>query len=356
MRTEKCWTKRKRHDSKNSPYGQTTVRSNIAAYLIGRGFSAILTFTTFALAARLLNLKEYGVYAAALALMEIGLALSSAGIDWVAARVLPDYRIHASGRDTVSVAVKLCMIQSAILILAGLLTAISANLLSWLLQVQDAVLAFQLAGALLAIEGIGRLSRDQMLGILMKQKSGQIAQLIRSGVLAVLLVFALYSGSVNNAEDILRFELIAASSALLMGTILLIAALRQLWPISTSTPDWKPSTKKQLFQLALHSYTSYLLALAYGPQVLTMILARILGVEAVAIFSFARGFADQVRRYLPTDLLQTIFRPALVAYFSATGSFSGLMLRLHLWLKVSLVVLLPLLVFSVSLGNKERLF
>jgi O-antigen/teichoic acid export membrane protein len=336
---------------KINPYGHAAVRVGIVTFLAGRGFSAVLTFTAFALAARLLSLPEYGIYAAALALMEIGLALSSAGVDWVAARTLPDYRVHAGGPATVSMVLRLGTIQSLILFAAGGLVAVGAGLLARMLYLQGAEDAFLLAGALLAVEGVGRLSRDQMLGILMHQRSGQVAQVIRAGTLAAQLALALHSGVAHDARDVLRFELIAAISAAIAGAVLLAHVLWRLWPLAPSNPLWRPPASRQLMHLALHTYTNYLLALAYGPQVLTMLIARLLGVDAVAIFGFARGFADQVRRYLPTDLLQSVIRPALVAYYSASNDFPGLMLRLGLWLKSSLIILLPLLVFFCVFGE-----
>lgn len=334
-----------------NPYGHAAIRKGIVTFLVGRCISAALTFAAFVLAARLLNLPEYGIYAAALALMELGLALSSAGIDWVAARTLPEYRVHAGGRATVAMVLRLGVIQSLILIATGSLVGVGASLLTRLLQLDGAELAFQLAGALLAVEGVGRLSRDQMLSILMYQKSGQVAQIIRAGTLAAQMAVALNSGAMHNADDVLRFELIAAISAAFVGAVLLAYALWRLWPLAPSNLRWRPPTNRQLLHLALHTYTSHLLALAYGPQVFTMLIARLLGVDAVAIFGFARGFADQVRRYLPTDLLQSIIRPALVAYYSTTNDFPGLMLRLGLWLKTSLIFLLPLLAFFCVFGE-----
>jgi len=336
---------------KSNPYGGASVRLGIIIFITGRGFSAVLTFAAFAMAARLLNLPEYGIYAASLALMEIGIALSSVGLDWVAARTLPDYRVYAGGRATVAMILRLGAIQSFILISVGTLFAVNATHLAEILQLQDAANAFLLAGVLIAVEGVGRLSRDQMLGILMHQTAGQLAQLIRSGTLAVLLALALNSGVAHDASDVMRFELIAALSAGGVGIVLLIHALWRLWPLTPAKSEWRPPANRRLLKLALHSYTSYLLALAYGPHVLTILIARILGVDAVAIFGFARGFADQVRRYLPTDLLQGVIRPALVAYYSATNDFSGLMLRLGLWMKSSLIILLPLLAFFCIFGE-----
>lgn len=333
------------------PYSQSAVKRSAVAFLAGRGVSALLTLIAFTLAARLLGLQDYGYYAAALALMELGLALSSAGLDWVSLRTLPGYRVNAGGPATVAMVVKLASLQAAIFVALGGLIALSAEFLAKLLAIQGAETAFLCAGALVAIEGIGRLSRDQMLGILMHQEAGQVCQVVRASTLASLLGWVQYTGTVPSALVVLQFELAAASGAALLGGVLLARALWQLWPSPVSNPDWQAPSRRELRALATHTYASYLLSLAYGPQLLTMLIARLLGAEAVGVFGFARSFADQVRRYLPTDLLQSVIRPALVAYYSKEGSYGGLMLRLGIWFKSSLVVLLPLLAFFAAFGE-----
>lgn len=333
-----------------NPYGAAAVRSSIVAFLLGRAVSALLAFVAFALAARLLSLKEYGLYVAALALMEMGLALSSAGLDWVATRIVPDFRVHAGGAATGKLVLRLAALQSLVQAVAGGAVIGAAEVLATLLQLEGAAGPFRLAGALLIIEGMGRLARDQMLGLLMRQSAGQIAQVVRAGTMAGQLGLTLVSGSQLDAVSALRFEITAAAAATLVGTLLLGRVLWQQWTEPPANPDWQAPSLRQLRRLALHTYTSYLLALAYGPQLLTMLIARLLGAEAAAVFGFARGFADQVRRYLPTDLLQSAVRPALVAHYSRSGDFHGLTLRLGLWLKSSLIVLFPLLAFFAAFG------
>jgi O-antigen/teichoic acid export membrane protein len=334
-----------------NPYARASVFTGIFAFFAGRGSSALLTFASFALVSRILDVPSYGFYATSLALMELGLALSTAGIDWVATRSVPEYRLHAGGAATVKFVCQLSAMQALILICVGGLVASIATPLAKALQLPLAATPFMLVGLLLTIEGIGRLCRDQMLGILMFQRSAQVAQLFRSGTLAVQLAWTLHSGSKQGVDDILFYEIIASASAAIVGVALLAYALLRLWPLKASNVEWHAPSRKQLWALALNTYASYLLTLSYGPQILTMLIARVLGVEAAGTFGFARGFADQVRRYLPTDLLQSIFRPALVAYYSSEQNFPGLALRLGLWLKSSLLVLLPLIAFFSVFGE-----
>lgn len=336
----------------NSPYGGKAVKSGLAAFLAGRGVSALLTFTAFALAARLLPLVEYGHYAAALALMELALALSSGGLEWVSARVLPEARMHAGGRATVRLLLRIAALQGTLVLATAALVWLAAPWLAAMLGMADAHPAFRLAGVLVAVEGIGRLSRDQMLGLLMEQRSGQIAQVTRAGTLVLQLWIVLGHGTTMDAGAMLWLEITAGSCALAAGTLLLALCLWRLRTLPATRPDWQPPPRDVLARLAWHNFASYLLSLLYGPQVVTMLVARVLGAEAVAVYGFARAFSDQVRRYLPTDLLQSVVRPALIAYYASGKSFGELSVRLGLWLKSSLLALFPLLVFFTAFGEQ----
>ncbi|MES2260814.1 MAG: oligosaccharide flippase family protein [Pseudomonadota bacterium] len=334
----------------HSPYGGKALRASTLSYLGGRLASAVLTFTAFALAARLLPLAEYGVYAAALALIELALALSTGGMEWVVARVLPESRMHAGGRATARLVLRLGAVQTLLMLAVGAALVLAAPAVGALLQMTGSVAVFRLAGAVVVAEGVGRLLRDQMLGVLMEQRSGQLAQAVRSGILMLQLLYAWHGGTALDAHAMLQLELVASCCGTVAGALLLARILKALMPVEAARPEWRPPPPAAMARLALHNFASYVLAMLYGPQVLTMLIARLLGADAVAVFGFARAFADQVRRYLPTDLLLTVVRPALIAFYAAGNNFSALSVRLGLWLKVSLMVLFPLLVFFAAFG------
>lgn len=334
----------------DNPYSQKALRSGVAAFLAGRAISAGLAFIAFSLAARLLPLAEYGKYASALALLELALALSSGGIEWVSARMVPERRIHAGGRVTALTVLRLSALQAALQVTAGLLVFLCAGWISALLQLPGTAPVFRLTGGLIALECLGRLSRDQMLGILMDQRSGQTAQVCRSGTLMAQLALAWFTGAAMDAQRMVGFELVAAGSAAVVGALLLARTLLRVYRLPAANPDWRAGPARAMVKLGLHNYASYLLALLYGPQVLTMLIARLMGADAVALYGFARSFADQVRRYLPTDLFQSIVRPALIAFYAAGNDFAALSVRLGLWLKMSLLLLFPLIVFFAACG------
>jgi O-antigen/teichoic acid export membrane protein len=333
------------------PYQAGAVRGSLAAFLVGRGVSAVLTFTAFALAARVLSLDQYGVYVTALATLETGLALATAGLDWVAVRLLPEYRLHGGGRATARAIGWLTGAQ--VLLYAAVAACGYAGAAYWerLLRIEAAEAVLPWLAVLLVVEGAARIFRDQMLGALMRQGVGQFGQSLRSGLLVVWLGTDWLAPRTITAPEMLRYELLAAAAAAVAGGVLLVQELWRLRHLPPA-PRWVAPKARRLFALAIHMYFNHVLALVYGANVLTLLVARMLGAEAVALFGFGNGFAQQVRRYLPTELLQSVIRPSLFAFFSRTRDFSALMIRLGLWLKSSLVMLVPIVVYFVAFGER----
>ena len=123
---------------------------------------------------------------------------------------------------------------------------------------------------------------------------------------------------------------------------------------SAVTPDLNRApipARKELWALARANYLSYLLTLTYGPQFITFMLSRFAGLEATAAFGFARNLADQVRRYLPAELLYGLVRPALIARYAATRDVAAFNRNNALLFQVSLMFLAPLLVLGIAYGD-----
>ena len=80
-----------------SPYSRHALKRSAAHFLIGKAISALFTLIILFWLVRLLTVEEYGAYVTLIAGMEFSLAIASFGLPWVAARYLPEFRLHASG-------------------------------------------------------------------------------------------------------------------------------------------------------------------------------------------------------------------------------------------------------------------
>ena len=68
---------------------------------------------------------------------------------------------------------------------------------------------------------------------------------------------------------------------------------------------------------------------------LTMLVAPLIGMSALAIFGYARSLTRQFSRMLPSHLFMGLLRPKLIAGYALDGSFASLNRRVVLTLKAS---------------------
>ena len=81
----------------SSPYSGALLKQSAIHFLTGKAASALLTFTILLWLVRLLSTQDYATYVTLVAAYELLFAISSLGLPWMAARYLPEYRLHASG-------------------------------------------------------------------------------------------------------------------------------------------------------------------------------------------------------------------------------------------------------------------
>jgi O-antigen/teichoic acid export membrane protein len=333
-------------------YSTERVRRGALHFLVGKAGSAALNFFAFVLVARLLVTADYGYYVVALASVELGLALASFGLDWVAARYLPEYRIHAPERDLRFFILWLAGIQSGFYLAFSICMAVGAGTFAAILGAPEAAPVLFIYSAYMLFEGCGRMLRDQMLGHLLFQGRAQFALVLRNLVWVGGLSWFYVHERTAAVADVAMVELLAAVIGLMSAGAALFSALQASGRGGiASGKGWIPPPRHELVRLARSTYISYLCSLAYGPQVLTLLLTRLAGVEVTAAFGFARNLADQVRRYLPADLMLGLVRPALIARYTDSGDFAAFNRNSGFLFLISLLVLAPILVLAVAFGD-----
>ena len=332
-------------------YSLRNIRRSAGHFLLGKAGSAALTFTAFALTARLLGTGQYGTYAALLAAVELALSLSTLGMDWATGRFLPEYRVRAGRAQLARFVAATGGLQAGVLLLAALGLALGAEALAARVGLADAVL-LQLYAAVLATEGIARVLRDQMLGLLLAQRAAQVATVARGAVLVALLLAAPLLDGV--AASALRYavvaELAAAGAGLLLGAAALVRIVRHHAPdpAPAGTPAWQPPSWRRVAAIARDAYASMLLLIPAGGAVLTLTLGAIAGAQAAGAFGFVRGLTEQVRRFLPIELFLGLIRPGIVSRYAQHRDFAALNRQIALVFAVSVLAALPVLALLMA--------
>jgi len=333
-------------------YSHARLRRGVAHFLWGKASSALLNFCGFLLVARLLEPLDYGRYVALISLVELCLNLSSFGLDWVSTRYIPEFRVQGSGAQLVRFVVRLTVLQACLLAATASALAFCAVPLAELLGLSSSVNAMRLYALYLLLEGLSRVLRDQMLSQLLLQGRAQLALVLRH-LLWVSLCGAIWiSRGRADIQTVACLEIAATALGLAIAVYGLGRALRAAsQEVPAPQVGWCPPQIREVRSLAFNSYLGFLLNIPARPQMITLLIARVAGVEVAGIYGFARNLTDQVLRFLPAELLLGFIRPVLIAKYVASRDFGSLNKQTNALLTISLLVLMPLVALAVGQGQ-----
>jgi O-antigen/teichoic acid export membrane protein len=335
----------------NAPaYSGVALKRSAWHFLSGKAASALLTFLLLLWVVRLLPVAEYGVYVTLVAGVELAMAVATFGLPWLAARYLPEFRLHAPGLRLRHLVLRL--LGWHVVSLAGVAAILALGLglfLTWAdLMPYRAVAQFYLL--VLLVEGIGRQVRESLLGALLLQGVAQVSLVVRNLAFIALLAVTALSGNVS-LMDVVLAELAAS----VLGALLALGGLARRLKETNALAgklDWQEPRLGAMWRTAGNMYFSHLLTLLYSPQVFLLVIQRYLGTEAAAVFGFMRTLYEQISRYLPATLLFSLVRPKLVASYVGGGGVDELSRNANMAGKLSLFVLMPLVAFA-GVGGQE---
>lgn len=334
----------------NSPYSGKPLHRNSRTFLIGKTFSALLTFSILLWLVRLLPVDEYGAYVTMIAGTELGFAIAGIGLPWLAARYVPEFRLHASGTALRRFCHQLLFWQAlALLVFNLLLFAFVDVYLDWVDLARFRMSALIYLGVLL-FDGMGGFLREALLEPLMLQVQARSSMIARQ-LCFVSLIAVLDFNNLGALYQVAWSELAASILGMILALIGLWRHLNML-RAQVEQPNWsEPDISKQ-WHIAIRMYLAYLFTLTYSSQVLINIILHVEGGTAAALFGFLRNLRDQIGRYLPATLLFSLIRPKLIASYVSSGGITELNRNANLVGKLSLFVLMPLLAISALEGDR----
>lgn len=332
-----------------SPYSGAVLKRSAMHFLSGKVASGLLSLLVLLMMVRELAVEEYGVYVFLVAGMEIALAITALSLPWVAARYLPEFRLHANGKVLADFVWKI-LARIALFLFIGvllLLLVLPRILPLEFIQYLDVARLYLLV---LLTEGLGRHVRECALEPLLQQGKAQISLVTRNMILLSLLVAVVAIQSEVHLYHVVLAEIVAS----VLGAMLALRGLTRYLNVHRELPgqiDWQPPNWSEMWGMARHMYVSHFITLTYSSQVFIFLIQRYLGVEATALFGFLRNLFEHISRYLPATLLFSLIRPKLVASYVAAGDMMELTRNANLTGKSSLFVLMPILVFTWLAGD-----
>ena len=330
-------------------YSGSALRRSTWHFITGKIVSAIFTFILLLWLVRALPVDEYAAYVTFVAAVEVSFALSFVGLPWLAARYLPEFRIHAPIAALKKLSWRLVGWHFAIVCIFTLmlLALLEVYLIQFRLEAyRSAAMIYLLV---FIVEAVGRFAKENVLCALFQQGIAQASVVLRSFSFLVLLVLASFTQKID--LDLVAWSELLASLA---STFLAIFGLwRYLSSLESQkkTKGWVEPSFWHMWPAALKMYGAQLMTLVYSPQVVLNIVQFWLGAQAAATFGFLKQLYELVGRYLPATLLFSLVRPKLVASYVHAGSISDLSRNANLAGKVSYLVLMPAIAFAAVGGE-----
>ena len=338
----------------NSTYSQGNIRASLQKFALGKAITAPGTFLLVLVLAATMPGPEYAAYVVALSGMELALAVSTLGLDWLMQATIPSARTHGNARQLKKLIALLALLQTVpVMLCGGCFWFFSAFISRGLGGVAPPEL-IEFFGLIVISEGLGgRMLRDQILSALLMQGAVQVLSLLRLLIMGAAVLWFWMQGVTITALLISSAELAAALVTVVGGVVALLLYISA--PAAEQVHD--TSIKRWLgpesFRLAYHAYGSFLLTLCLSPALSTIFVARYLGADATAAFGFMTRIIDQVRRLLPMDLLWSLIRPALIGRYETLGrSFQILTKDVSLILRANLILLGAATVVFFGIGEQ----
>lgn len=327
--------------------------------LIARPLSAISGLLILVLLSRTLSSDDYGIYFAIWALAEILILASNVGLIHAAYRYIHadeylDGKLVPHGPVWRLIAIRLC----SLIILAAGLYGFSPSFIADA-EPQLAYSVVSIVVAIVVFEGLARFIEIVMDSMLCQGRS-QSSLVSRTVFRLMGISYFLWAGELS-LQNVLLAEMVAIGLGLLLGMVLLLDIYRRASSANVQAEDSEGFPLKRMFSYAFPAFLAQLIGLVYGPDVLKLVLNKVSGPEALAMFGFAYSLAAVIQRYIPANLMAGIFRPVFVAASKREDADSVLPGLLSLTIKLNWIIIIPIfcaawfganeMFFIISQGN-----
>ena len=315
------------------------VRGSVVSMFIARPISALGGLLVLIVLSRALPSSDYGLYFGLWASAEILILASNAGLlhavyRYVSASERLDGRILPRGP-----VLPLLGWRIATLCLAALGAAVFPEVLTTLAGLPPLMSGVStMLAAIVFGEGLARFI-ESIFDSMLSQGRSQATLVARTLFRLAGILYFLEAGSLTLVE-VVTVEVIAA----LGGAGLGLALLGQVYWHANRVAgiNEEQQSFRRMTKFAFPAFAAQILGIAYGADVLKIVLTKTAGIEAVAIFGFAYSLAAVIRRYMPANLFAGVFRPVFVAASKKANGDEVLSGLFNLVIKINWLVILPI--------------
>ncbi len=295
----------------NSHYNAHNVRRSLIHFIFGKTGSVLLSILLLLVVVRVLPAPDYGIYIVMLAMLELVQLGSNLGVVSAAQRYIPEARANNQGLALSRLLMSLTTVRIVTLSVVCLVLYYYMPALAKFLDTESYVYILRLYLLVIVAEGTARYI-DIVFDSLLLQGDAQVSLIIRGGLrLLGVFLLPLVLGSELSLQHWVEIEftasLIAVVFALAQLTRYCNSVLRK-FPADTNR--WDIS---RILKYVGPNYLAQIVVLGYGPDVIKIIIQKVLGAVEVGAFGFSALLVGMLQRYLPIFLLLGMLRPLFVA-------------------------------------------
>lgn len=324
------------------------VKKGLLQMVIGRPLSAICGLLVLIFLSRYLTKNDYGLYFTVWAVTELvilasNLGLFNAAYRYISSKELTNGGLLVEGPVWHFTILRFIFLSMAAVVVAKLSIYIPDELIN-----RSAINKYGIyLSAIIIAEGMARYI-ETLFDSMLCQGMSQFTLIGRTCLRLLLLLWAIFISKKVDIDTVLTIEVVVTATGAVTSLVLLLYIYVRSYILykKDTTIEAQPfPAVSRMMKFVLPAYLAQMIALAYSPDMLKLILGGAAGNEALAIFGFAFSLAAVIQRYMPANLLGGIFRPSFVAASKSDDGGKTLGVILSLSMKANVIFVLPAVAF-----------
>lgn len=318
---------------------------------IGKPISAVAGLALLVMLSRYLSPAEYGGYFAVLAIAEIFILASNLGLMPAATRYLGAHELVTGELQPYGPVRAFIVLRIISLALFGMfLLQFSAFFVGFVVDPKLIPLLF----LLLFGEGLARFV-EIVLDSMFCQGRSQASLILRTLIRLSGVVYLISYGDID-LRGVVVVEAVASAVGALFSLLLLSDIYVRRKPPLSEHEEYAPPALSRILKFAMPAFVAQILGIAYGADVMKLILANKAGESVLAAFGFAYSIVAVIQRYMPATLFVGVFRPIFVSVSNRLGGEKLLSDLVNVCIKINWFLLFLAGVFVYVAGDTVLIY
>jgi O-antigen/teichoic acid export membrane protein len=337
--------------AERDPYQSRHVRRGIRQFLSVRLIQAVASIAVMVITVRVMSVDDYALYITATALATYLGVVSILGLDRVLTRYVPEGRLKAPPERLI----RFINVMNGLRLLAVGGLALAAGLgwhylAPWVnLPAQDMmlpVLLYAVIHAFMLFQGIVMQSLMLQEGL---RNATTATWLLRIGLLAGAIQL------IPPLDALAAIWITLASEAvgwlwMARATLRHYGDLRRAMPADDAREEW-PGALRDILRFGWHNYLMGQATFPSHARVQQLVAAAFFPPPLVAAFGFFRNLSEQMRNYLPFQLMKNLAEPVMIGRYVQTQDFALLNVMATAMLKLNFLLIAPLTAWLFVAGE-----